>query len=78
MLSIDQEGGIVMRLGEGINFSGNMVLGVVRSRINVYQIGIIIGKEFFVLGINMDFSFVMDINNNFDNLVIGVWLFSFN
>ncbi|APH67107.1 glycoside hydrolase family 3 protein [Bacillus sp. LR_5] len=78
MLSIDQEGGIVTRLGEGTNFPGNMALGAARSRINAYQTGTLIGKELSALGINTDFSPVMDINNNPDNPVIGVRSFSSN
>ncbi|MCM3014714.1 beta-N-acetylhexosaminidase [Bacillus subtilis] len=78
MLSIDQEGGIVTRLGEGTNFPGNMALGAARSRINAYQTGSIIGKELSALGINTDFSPVVDINNNPDNPVIGVRSFSSN
>ncbi|WP_338443649.1 glycoside hydrolase family 3 protein [Bacillus spizizenii] len=78
MLSIDQEGGIVTRLGEGTNFPGNMALGAARSRINAYQAGTLIGKELSALGINTDFSPVMDINNNPDNPVIGVRSFSSN
>lgn len=76
LLSIDQEGGIVTRLGEGTNFPGNMALGATRSRINAYQTGSMIGKELSVLGINTDFSPVLDINNNPDNPVIGVRSFS--
>ncbi|MCY8473860.1 glycoside hydrolase family 3 protein [Bacillus halotolerans] len=78
LLSIDQEGGIVTRLGEGTNFPGNMALGATRSRINAYQTGSMIGKELSVLGINTDFSPVLDINNNPDNPVIGVRSFSSN
>lgn len=76
LLSIDQEGGIVTRLGEGTNFPGNMALGATRSRINAYQTGSMIGKELSVLGLNTDFSPVLDINNNPDNPVIGVRSFS--
>jgi beta-N-acetylhexosaminidase len=76
LLSIDQEGGIVTRLGEGTHFPGNMALGATRSRINAYQTGSMIGKELSVLGINTDFSPVLDINNNPDNPVIGVRSFS--
>ncbi|KAF1678925.1 MULTISPECIES: glycoside hydrolase family 3 protein [Bacillus] len=78
MLSIDQEGGIVTRLGEGTHFPGNMALGATRNRINAYQTGSIIGKELSVLGINTDLSPVVDINNNPDNPVIGVRSFSSN
>ncbi len=31
LLSIDQEGGIVTRLGEGTHFPGNMALGAARK-----------------------------------------------
>ncbi|WP_340640102.1 glycoside hydrolase family 3 protein [Bacillus atrophaeus] len=78
LLSIDQEGGIVTRLGEGTNFPGNMALGAARSSNYAYHTGTVIGKELSALGINTDFGPVLDINNNPNNPVIGVRSFSSN
>ncbi|QZY33056.1 glycoside hydrolase family 3 protein [Bacillus amyloliquefaciens] len=76
LLSIDQEGGIVTRLGEGTHFPGNMALGAARKTASASQTGAIIGKELKALGINTNFAPVLDINNNPGNPVIGVRSFS--
>ncbi|WP_265423192.1 glycoside hydrolase family 3 protein [Bacillus velezensis] len=76
LLSIDQEGGIVTRLGEGTHFPGNMALGAARKTAYASQNGAIIGKELKALGINTNFAPVLDINNNPGNPVIGVRSFS--
>ncbi|KTF60018.1 MULTISPECIES: glycoside hydrolase family 3 protein [Bacillus amyloliquefaciens group] len=76
LLSIDQEGGIVTRLGEGTHFPGNMALGAARKTAYASQTGAIIGKELKALGINTNFAPVLDINNNPANPVIGVRSFS--
>ncbi|WP_439098050.1 glycoside hydrolase family 3 N-terminal domain-containing protein, partial [Paenibacillus polymyxa] len=76
LLSIDQEGGIVTRLGEGTHFPGNMALGAARKTAYASQTGAIIGKELKALGINTNFAPVLDINNNPGNPVIGVRSFS--
>ncbi|MBT2574713.1 glycoside hydrolase family 3 C-terminal domain-containing protein [Bacillus sp. ISL-51] len=76
LLSIDQEGGIVTRLGEGTHFPGNMALGAARKPAYASQTGAIIGKELKALGINTNFAPVLDINNNPGNPVIGVRSFS--
>ncbi|MCC9024046.1 glycoside hydrolase family 3 protein [Bacillus nakamurai] len=78
LLSIDQEGGIVTRLGEGTHFPGNMALGAARKQTYASQTGAIIGKELKALGINTNFAPVLDINNNPGNPVIGVRSFSSN
>ncbi|MBY8913347.1 glycoside hydrolase family 3 protein [Bacillus sp. YC2] len=78
LLSIDQEGGIVTRLGEGTHFPGNMALGAARKPAYASQTGAIIGKELKALGINTNFAPVLDINNNPGNPVIGVRSFSAN
>ncbi|MGE6631819.1 glycoside hydrolase family 3 protein [Bacillus sp. NPDC077027] len=76
LISIDQEGGIVTRLETGTHFPGNMSIGAARSKKNAYQTGKIIGKELKTLGINTNFSPVLDVNNNPNNPVIGVRSFS--
>ncbi|QHZ48881.1 glycoside hydrolase family 3 protein [Bacillus sp. NSP9.1] len=76
LIAIDQEGGIVTRLESGTNLPGNMAIGASKSRKNAYRSGQIIGKELKALGINVNFSPVLDVNNNPDNPVIGVRSYS--
>ncbi|MED1738511.1 glycoside hydrolase family 3 N-terminal domain-containing protein [Bacillus swezeyi] len=75
-ITIDQEGGIVTRLESGTNLPGNMAIGASKSSKNAYRSGKIIGKELAALGINVNFSPVLDVNNNPDNPVIGVRSYS--
>ncbi|MFT0802809.1 glycoside hydrolase family 3 N-terminal domain-containing protein [Bacillus swezeyi] len=75
-ITIDQEGGIVTRLESGTNLPGNMAIGASKSSKNAYRSGKIIGKELAALGINVNFSPVLDVNNNPANPVIGVRSYS--
>ncbi|ACB60803.1 glycoside hydrolase family 3 domain protein [Exiguobacterium sibiricum 255-15] len=75
-VTIDQEGGIVTRLGTGTNLPGNMALGATRSSAYAEAAGGIIGSELHALGINVNFGPVLDVNNNPGNPVIGVRSFS--
>lgn len=77
-ITLDQEGGIVTRLGEGTNLPGNMALGATRSEKASYDAGYVIGRELNVLGVNVNFGPVMDTNNNPQNPVIGVRSISSN
>ncbi|ELC8457602.1 glycoside hydrolase family 3 C-terminal domain-containing protein [Clostridium perfringens] len=78
LITLDQEGGIVTRLGEGTNLPGNMALGATRSEKSSYDAGYVIGKELNALGVNVDFAPVLDTNNNPENPVIGVRSISSN
>lgn len=73
LLTIDQEGGMVNRLTEGITISpSNMALGALNNRVYTKQISEIIAKELRAMGVNMNFSPALDVNNNANNPVIGV------
>ena len=72
LLTIDQEGGIVYRLGSGTALPGNMALGATRSTDAATQSGEVIGRELSALGINVDFAPVADVNSNPSNPVIGL------
>ena len=72
LIAIDQEGGIVTRLGQGTQTSGNMALGAVGDLKATEEIGKIIGEELMSMGINYDAAPVVDVNNNPGNPVIGV------
>lgn len=78
LTTIDQEGGIVTRLGTGTNFPGNMALGATKNEQSAYDTGVVIGKELNSLGINVNFAPSVDVNNNPLNPVIGLRSFSSN
>ncbi|HHD2754145.1 TPA: glycoside hydrolase family 3 N-terminal domain-containing protein [Clostridium perfringens] len=78
LITLDQEGGIVTRLGEGTNLPGNMALGATRSEKASYDAGYVIGRELNALGVNVNFGPVLDTNNNPENPVIGVRSISSN
>jgi beta-N-acetylhexosaminidase len=73
LISIDQEGGMVARIDEGITLvPGNMALGATGDADAAYQTALISGEELRLLGINMNFAPCIDVNNNSLNPVIGV------
>ena len=72
LISIDQEGGIVVRLGTGTSLPGNMALGATKDKKLAYEYGKIIAEEIKALGINVNLAPVMDTNNNPSNPVIGL------
>lgn len=76
LIAIDQEGGYVSRLGVGTTLLGNMGLAATTKESNAYDAGVIIGKELKALGINLNFSPVVDINMNPSNPIIGIRSFS--
>lgn len=72
-VSIDQEGGMVARITEGVALMpGNMALAAAGSLEWAYESSHISGMELKALGINMNFAPVLDVNNNLLNPVIGV------
>lgn len=72
-ISIDQEGGMVARIAEGITlFPGNMAIAAAGSPEDAYEAALASGKELHALGINLNFAPVLDVNNNPLNPVIGV------
>jgi beta-N-acetylhexosaminidase len=72
-IAIDQENGIVQRLGEATTiFPGNMALGAIGSEEIAYEVARATGRELKALGINMNLAPVVDVNNNPANPVIGV------
>jgi beta-N-acetylhexosaminidase len=73
LIAIDQENGIVQRLGEATTiFPGNMALGAIGSEEIAYKVAQATGRELKTLGINMNLAPVVDVNNNPANPVIGV------
>lgn len=73
LVAIDQENGLVQRLGEAVTlFPGNMALGATGSEEVAYEVALATGRELKALGINMNLAPVVDVNNNPANPVIGV------
>ncbi|MBP1966278.1 beta-N-acetylhexosaminidase [Paenibacillus aceris] len=78
-VSIDQEGGMVARITEGVALmpgqmalAAGAILSDERGSDAAYEAALISGKELRALGINLNFAPVLDVNNNPDNPVIGV------
>ena len=72
-IGMDQENGVVRRLGKGATiFPGAMTIGATNQPDYAYDIGLATGEELKALGINWNFAPVLDVNNNPNNPVIGV------
>ncbi len=71
-VSVDQEGGRVYRIREGVTpFPGAMAFGVAGNRSYVYNAARILGIQMGMLGVNMNLAPVLDVNNNPMNPVIN-------
>jgi beta-N-acetylhexosaminidase len=72
-VSIDQEGGIVARLTQGVTvFPGNMALGAAGSAELAARAASVTTRELRILGITMNFAPVVDVNSNPANPIIGI------
>jgi len=78
-IGIDQEGGSVRRIYEGVtNVPGHMAIGAAsftRPKVAT-EIGRIIGRELKSLGVNFILAPVADVNTNPRNPIIGIRAFS--
>ncbi len=72
-ITIDQEGGVVSRLGaDAAVVPSAMCVSATGEPRNAYLAGLITGRELSALGVNFDLAPVMDVNSNPHNPVIGV------
>ncbi len=72
-VAIDQEGGLVSRLVEGVTvFPGNMALGATGDEVLAEAQGRIGARELRTLGITWNFAPVVDVNSNPANPIIGI------
>lgn len=69
LVSIDHEGGRVMRVGAPFTHFPPMRL--VEDEDTAQQVGAAIGKELASVGIDIDFAPVLDVDSNPDNPIIG-------
>lgn len=78
-ISIDQEGGMVVRfVEEATHFIGSMGLVATGNSQNAYQVGRYSGLELLNYGINNNLAPSLDVNNNPQNSVIGIRSYSDN
>lgn len=75
-IGVDEEGGIVSRLGKNKNVDVThlppaLTIGNKKNPILAYNSGKILGRELSALGFNMDMAPVADVNTNPKNPVIG-------
>lgn len=76
LICMDQEGGVVARLTEGVRGVGNMALSATSEAYNIADEASVIAKELQSVGVNVTFAPDVDVNNNPANPVIGVRSFS--
>ncbi|WP_043644332.1 glycoside hydrolase family 3 protein [Fundidesulfovibrio putealis] len=72
-VGIDQEGGPVIRLREGVTvFPSQMAVAATGNREHARAMARVMASELTVLGVNLNFSPVADVNSNPDNPIIGI------
>ncbi len=72
-IAIDQEGGMITRLGQdGANVPGAMAIAATGKVENAFLAGKITGEQLSNVGVNFDLAPTVDVNSNMHNPVIGV------
>jgi beta-N-acetylhexosaminidase len=74
IISIDQEGGRVVRLPQATSFAGNMAIGatyLAKGTAFASKVSSVIAAELIQLGINNNYAPVVDVNTNSQNPVIN-------
>jgi beta-glucosidase-like glycosyl hydrolase/CubicO group peptidase (beta-lactamase class C family) len=77
-IAMDAEWGLRMRLEHTIHFPYQMALGAIKNDSLIYEMGLEIGRELRLIGVQMNLAPVVDINNNPNNPVIGFRSFGMN
>ena len=73
LVSIDQEGGMVVRLFKDVTFPASPLTTSATSVLNApYETGKIIGKDMLKLGINLNLAPCLEINENLSNPLVNV------
>ncbi|RYD87820.1 MAG: glycoside hydrolase family 3, partial [Sphingobacteriales bacterium] len=78
LIAMDGEWGVGMRLDSCLSYPYQMTLGAIQDNNLIYKMGQFIAADFKRLGMHMNFSPVMDINNNPNNPVINYRSFGDN
>jgi len=73
LIALDQEGGQLMAVGQGVTqLPGNMALGATGSADLAQRAGQVLGYELAAMGVNINYAPSCDVNINPQNPVIGV------
>ncbi|HEY8024117.1 MAG TPA: beta-N-acetylhexosaminidase [Burkholderiaceae bacterium] len=76
LIAIDQEGGMVMRIEQGVTpIPAAMAFQAAGSTQDCEKLSFVCGDELRQMGINMNLAPILDVNNNRFNPVIGVRAF---
>ena len=78
LVAMDAEWGVGMRLDSTISYPYQMGLGAIQDDKMVYKMGVEIGRQLAMLGVQINFAPSVDVNNNPDNPVIGFRSFGEN
>ncbi len=71
MITLDGEWGLSMRIKDTPRFPHNMGLGAIANDTLLYQYGLEVARECRLMGIDVNFAPVLDVNLNPDNPIIG-------
>ena len=71
MIALDAEWGISMRLDSALRFPWQMTLGSIQDEELIYQMGEEIARQCKLIGVNINFAPVVDVNFNPENPIIG-------
>lgn len=73
LVSIDQEGGMVVRLFKDVTFPASPLTTASTNVLNaIYKTGYIIGKDMLKLGLNLNLAPCLEINENLENPLVNV------
>jgi len=71
LIAGDWEWGLSMRLDSTVMFPRQMMLGAIQNKQLIYEMGVEIARQIKLIGGQVNFAPVVDINNNPNNPVIG-------
>jgi len=71
MIAIDAEWGIAMRLDSALRFPWQMTLGASMDTSLIYEMGVEIARQCKLIGVNINFAPVVDVNSNPKNPIIN-------
>ena len=71
MIALDAEWGVSMRLDSALRFPWQMTIGATMDSALVYEMGEEIARQCKILGVNINFAPVIDVNSNPKNPIIN-------
>ena len=71
MIALDAEWGISMRLDSALRFPWQMTLGAINDEKLIYEMGEEVARQCKLIGVNINFAPVVDVNFNPENPIIG-------